>query len=230
MRRSHTLFGIPGSLGLCLVASALLMSLGCATQRASTAAGEETMMKEERVTDPLANLPVSPAPRPSPDMGATPPSSSTPGQPSSPVSTPSMALVPGTMGDPAMASPGKQATAPLMSAATDGEVFLLDIPFDFDRHQFRFDAKNMLEVNAGRLRDQQGWNLLLEGRCDEVGTTDYNLVLGQRRADAVKDYLIRLDLPGTAIETVSYGKERPLCADHSTICWEKNRTVRFVLR
>lgn len=229
MRCSRILCTIPGSLGLCVVVGALLMSTGCATQRASSASGEETM-KEERVTDPLANLPVSPPPQSGAGMSTVPLPPTTAGQPSTSASAPSMAPAPGTMTDPSMASSGHQSTSPLLSTAMGGEVFLLDIPFDFDRYQFRYDAKNMLEVNANRLRDQPGWNLLLEGRCDEVGTTDYNLVLGQRRADAVKDYLIRLELPASSIETVSYGKERPLCDDHSTTCWEKNRTVRFVVR
>jgi peptidoglycan-associated lipoprotein len=111
-------------------------------------------------------------------------------------------------------------------------LFFFDIPFQFDEYTLRFDAVAKIEVNALRLKEQDGKlsDILLEGRCDEIGTIDYNLVLGERRAQAVKQYLVNLGIPSTAIETVSYGKENPVCMEHSMECWAKNRTVRFVVK
>ena len=108
--------------------------------------------------------------------------------------------------------------------------FLLDIPFNFDRSGLRDDALMFLEVNAIRLSDEEVAVVLLEGRGDEVGTTDYNLVLGERRARAVKQYLLSLGLDASRLLITSYGKERPLCAEHNIDCWQLNRSVRFVVK
>lgn len=108
--------------------------------------------------------------------------------------------------------------------------FLLDVPFSFDQAKLRTDAVAMVEVNAMRLQESAGWRLLLEGHCDEIGTTAYNLVLGERRVHAVKEYLVRLGLPTSAIEGISYGKERPFCNEHNQECWQKNRIVHFELQ
>jgi peptidoglycan-associated lipoprotein len=116
---------------------------------------------------------------------------------------------------------------PASPPPVNGVPFLLDIPFNFDHASLREDAKAMLEVNASRLQESEGWRLLLEGHCDEVGTSEYNLVLGERRVQTVKQYLVNLGLSSSAIEGVSYGKERPLCAEHTSECWQKNRTVHF---
>jgi len=105
--------------------------------------------------------------------------------------------------------------------------FLLDIPFNFDQYLLRSDAMAMVEVNANRLKEEQVGKVLLEGRGDEVGTAAYNLVLGDRRAQMVKRYLEGLGLPPLEIATISYGKDRPICTEHSAECWEKNRTVHF---
>ncbi len=108
--------------------------------------------------------------------------------------------------------------------------FLLDIPFNFDRSGLRDDALMFLEVNAIRLTDEEVHAVLLEGRGDEVGTTDYNLVLGERRARAVKQYLLNLGLDASRLLITSYGKERPLCTEHNIECWQLNRSVRFVVK
>lgn len=105
--------------------------------------------------------------------------------------------------------------------------FMFDILFDFDRYALREDARDLVEVNASRLKGRDGWELLLEGRGDERGTADYNLVLGERRAQAVKGYLETLGLEARALKVISYGKDRPLCTAHSEACWEKNRSVHF---
>ncbi len=103
-----------------------------------------------------------------------------------------------------------------------------DVYFDFDRFSIRGDAQMALEANAQRLRDDENWSLTIEGHCDERGTVAYNLVLGERRAEAVKQYLQDLGIPGWKINIVSYGKEKPFCRDHNEDCWQENRRAHFV--
>ena len=107
-------------------------------------------------------------------------------------------------------------------------VFLLDVPFNFDQSSLRDDAVAFLEVNAIRLKEEGIGEVLLEGRGDEVGTSEYNLVLGDRRAQTVKRYLQNLGLNPSNLLTTSYGKERPLCTDHNVGCWQMNRSVHMV--
>ncbi len=104
---------------------------------------------------------------------------------------------------------------------------LSDIFFDFDRFVIRNDAQSMLEANAGVLKSQSGEKILLEGHCDERGTSAYNLVLGERRAQAAAQYLRDLGVPSSQIQITSYGKERPFCAEHSEACWQSNRRAHF---
>src|SRR5207237_9488628 len=85
----------------------------------------------------------------------------------------------------------------------------------------------MVEVNATRRKAERVGKVLLEGRGDEAGTAAYNLVLGDRRAQMVRRFLEGLGLPPIEIATISYGKDRPICTEHSAECWEKNRTVHF---
>ncbi len=106
-------------------------------------------------------------------------------------------------------------------------LFLLDIPFNFDQAGLREDAVTFVEVNAIRLQEEAVGKVLLEGRADEIGTFEYNLVLGDRRAHAVKRHLVRLGLRPSSFVTTSYGKAKPLCTDHNAECWQTNRSVRF---
>jgi peptidoglycan-associated lipoprotein len=87
----------------------------------------------------------------------------------------------------------------------------------------------VLEANARRLKAENGRKLLIEGHCDERGTVEYNLVLGERRAQTVKQYLQDLGVPSSQIQITSYGKEKPFCTDHSEACWQSNRRAHFVL-
>ncbi len=103
-----------------------------------------------------------------------------------------------------------------------------DVYFDFDRFSIRDDGQMALEGNARRLQDDENWTLTIEGHCDERGTIAYNLVLGERRAEAVKRYLEDLGIPGWKINIVSYGKEKPFCQDHNEDCWQENRRAHFV--
>ncbi|MEK6801230.1 MAG: OmpA family protein [Nitrospirota bacterium] len=105
-----------------------------------------------------------------------------------------------------------------------------DVLFDFDQYVLRDDALTAVEANAKRLKDNRVTKVLLEGRCDEVGTSEYNLVLGERRALSVKRYLESLGMSQLQVDTTSYGKDRPLCLQHNPVCWQKNRSVHFVVK
>ncbi len=104
---------------------------------------------------------------------------------------------------------------------------LSDIFFDFDRFVIRDEARSGLEANSGLLKSQSGEKILIEGHCDERGTSAYNLVLGERRAQAAAQYLRDLGVPSSQIQITSYGKERPFCAEHSEACWQSNRRAHF---
>lgn len=104
---------------------------------------------------------------------------------------------------------------------------LFDVFFDFDRFAIRDDARSGLEADAGLLKSQSGDKILIEGHCDERGTSAYNLVLGERRAQAVARYLRDLGVPSSQMQITSYGKERPFCAEHSEACWQSNRRAHF---
>ncbi|MFQ3573550.1 MAG: peptidoglycan-associated lipoprotein Pal [Thermodesulfovibrionales bacterium] len=103
-----------------------------------------------------------------------------------------------------------------------------DIYFDFDRYDIRDDAKPILRQVADALISNKKIKVVIEGHCDERGTREYNLGLGEKRANAAKQYLISLGLPSSRVETVSYGKEKPQCQDKTEECWAKNRRAHFV--
>jgi peptidoglycan-associated lipoprotein len=104
-----------------------------------------------------------------------------------------------------------------------------DVFFDYDKYDLRADARQVLSDNAQLLKDHSS-KLVLEGHCDERGTDEYNLALGQRRADAVKNYLADLGVSAAAMSTVSYGEERPFDPGHDEAAWSKNRRVHFLLK
>lgn len=108
---------------------------------------------------------------------------------------------------------------------------LQDIYFDFDQAEILDMNKPVLEANGALLKGHfKHLNVLIEGHCDERGSVEYNLVLGVRRAQVVKAYLIDLGIPTARIRIVSYGKERPVCTQQHDTCWQKNRRVHFVLQ
>ena len=103
-----------------------------------------------------------------------------------------------------------------------------DVLFDLDRDTIGADAMRVLEADARELRHDRVRQLVLEGRGDESGTAAYNLVLGERRAKNVRSYLQELGL-SIDVKTTSYGKDRPLCVEHSVDCRQKNRSVHFIV-
>ena len=97
------------------------------------------------------------------------------------------------------------------------------IYFDFDSHAVRADAKATLQKQAAWLQKYPAVRLVVEGHCDERGTREYNLALGDRRAYAVKEFLISLGVDANRLATKSYGKERPVCTESDESCWAQNR-------
>lgn len=107
---------------------------------------------------------------------------------------------------------------------------LKDIFFDFDRSNIRPDAKVALAEDIGWLRTHAMAAITIAGHCDERGTSEYNLALGERRAQAAKDYLVALGLNTKRVTTVSYGKERPFILGHDESAWKWNRRAHFVVK
>ena len=106
---------------------------------------------------------------------------------------------------------------------------LEDIRFDFDKYNIRPDARLILKRNYQVLQGAPGAEVFVEGHCDERGTVEYNLALGQRRANAARDYLISLGMGGGQVSTVSSGEERPLDPRQTEDAWAKNRRCHFVI-
>jgi peptidoglycan-associated lipoprotein len=104
---------------------------------------------------------------------------------------------------------------------------LADVYFDLDESTLRDDARGPLQKNADWMKRWSSTRILVEGHCDERGSAEYNLGLGERRAAAVRDYLVSLGVPATRIEVVSKGKETPFCTESSESCWQQNRRGHF---
>lgn len=107
--------------------------------------------------------------------------------------------------------------------------YLRDVFFDFDRFDVRDDQRSMLQQDAELLRKKTTTKVTIEGHCDERGTAQYNLALGEKRAHTVKDYLTSLGVDSTRITVISLGKERPFAAGHDEDAWSKNRRAHFVI-
>ncbi|MBI5179771.1 MAG: peptidoglycan-associated lipoprotein Pal, partial [Nitrospirae bacterium] len=119
---------------------------------------------------------------------------------------------------------------PKLAAVEEKRLELRDAFFDFDKSNIREDAKAPLQNNAEFLRSNKNTKVVIEGHCDERGTIEYNIALGQRRAESVKRYLINLGIDASRISTVSYGKERPFCKEHNENCYQSNRRAHFIVK
>jgi peptidoglycan-associated lipoprotein len=189
-----------------LTCSGLLMAvLGCADRRITTSVQDQAFVP----APPPPAPPVAKAPEPPP-----PPVAKAPEPPPPPEPAPEQKIE-----QPAAAPP----------AAVPAPV-LTDVFFDFDRSTIRPDGQAALEADYKQIKELNGPKLVIEGHCDERGTVEYNLVLGERRAQAVQRYLEDLGMPASQFQIVSYGKERPFCAEHNTDCWQKNRRAHLVLQ
>jgi len=109
------------------------------------------------------------------------------------------------------------------------ETSVRDINFDFDSSIIRPDAREILIVNADFLLKNRISSIVIEGHCDERGTAEYNMALGQRRAQETKKYLVNLGIKESTIRTISYGEERPLDPGNTEEAWAKNRRAHFLI-
>jgi peptidoglycan-associated lipoprotein len=187
------------SILLCLLVVAVVS--GCASRKVVTSSGDQRYVPG---TTAQAQAPVS-------EAKASPP---TPPPAVKEARVTEQPLAPTPLSEPPVPQAGPRAG-------------LSDIFFDFDRFVIRDDARSGLEANAGLLKSRSGEKILIEGHCDERGTSAYNLVLGERRAQAAARYLQDLGVPSSQMQITSYGKERPYCEEHSEACWQSNRRAHF---
>ena len=155
---------------------------------------------------------------------APPPSGSPTPSAAAPSTTPSPSMTPSPVA-PSTASPTNP-PAPSEFRATDN---LKDVFFDFDKYDIRPNDAKILDANAAWLKSNDNL-VLIEGHCDERGTNEYNLALGERRAKATMNYLVAQGVQASRITIISYGKERPTCTEHTESCWAQNRRAHFLVK
>jgi peptidoglycan-associated lipoprotein len=127
--------------------------------------------------------------------------------------------------------PPQQTTQPVTQ--TEQELFastMQDIYFDYDSAQLRADAQQSLTKAAQVINQHSGWKIQIEGNCDERGSTEYNLTLGEERASAAKQALTQAGVSADRLKTISYGKEKPTCTQATEDCMQKNRRDHFELQ
>jgi peptidoglycan-associated lipoprotein len=205
-RERRRLMRVRSSMSLLFVAGVLIGSLvllGCPKRPEVMQAGPAAVGSPAAVAPPT-----TPAAPPVPKTGETPvtrptPPSEVPVQPAKPA--------------------GPAAAAPMAASP------LKDLFFDYDKSVIRDDQKGVLGENVSWLKGNASAKITVEGHCDERGTAEYNLGLGERRAKAVKDYLIAAGIAADRISTISYGKERPFVLGHDESAWKWNRRGHFVI-
>ena len=160
-------------------------------------------------------------------VAAPPPTAGAATQPP-PVPAPTPTVPPAATPPPAVVQP---AAPSLPAPAQFRDVPALnDIYFDFDKSDIRPDAARRLDANIDWMRSNPAALIFIEGHCDERGTNEYNLALGDRRAKAALKYLVAHGIDETRITTISYGEERPVCLAHAETCWTKNRRAHFLTK
>ena len=168
-----------------------------------------------------------------PEVSQAPPSAPGPGAVAAPApAAPSPMTTPPEV---RVTPPAAQAVVPEAPKAPEPAAVVAASPlkdafFDFDKSALREDQKAALGEDVAWLKGNAGAKVLIEGHCDERGTAEYNLGLGERRAKAVKDYLIAAGIAADRISIISYGKERPFVLGHDESAWKWNRRGHFVLQ
>ena len=104
-----------------------------------------------------------------------------------------------------------------------------DILFDYDKYVIRADARPYFSSIASWMNEHLRTKIIIEGHCDERGTNEYNLALGEKRANAAKNYLISLGVSPSRMTVITYGEEKPVCSSHDEGCWQLNRRAHFVV-
>jgi peptidoglycan-associated lipoprotein len=208
------------------------MLSGCASRKIVTAVEDQSTVQRAapEVPAPVAAATVSPQiPTEPPKAEPAPQIEPAPAQPE-PARIEKPTVPPVAEEALAMEQPPTPAPTPSPQPAVQPAqpmAALADVFFDFDRFTVRSDAQPVLEANAGVLKLQSDQQIVIEGHCDERGTSAYNLVLGERRAQSARNYLQVLGVPPSQIRITSYGKERPFCTEHSEACWQSNRRAHF---
>ena len=136
---------------------------------------------------------------------------------------------------PSPEAPRAETIPPVQSQAQVPRQVALETPvkfedayFDFDKSLIRQDARKALDEDMKLLKEHPAVSIKIEGHCDERGTEEYNLALGNRRAEGVKRYLIGLGVEPSRITTISYGKDKPFCTEHNETCYQDNRRGHFL--
>jgi len=190
----------------------------------------DRMVGYVRDADPPVRIVLTRA-RPEPPRAAAPPA---PVEPPPPAAPPPTAAEPPSVAAAPTAPPAEPEPPPPAARPAPREfVPVAELPpvyFDFDRADIRPDAARLLDAGAEWLRANADIVVLVAGHCDERGTNEYNLALGERRARAVRDYLIARGIAAERLTTVSYGEERPVCVEAGEACWARNRRVEFLVR
>lgn len=128
-----------------------------------------------------------------------------------------------------ISDPAPEPVKPLETDIPKGPVVLSTIYFPFDQSNLTADTKALLAQNARKMQENPEINIRIEGHCDERGTVEYNLALGQRRAIATREYLMSYGISPGRVTIISYGKERPADPRHIESAWGQNRRAKFVI-
>ncbi len=107
---------------------------------------------------------------------------------------------------------------------------LKTVNFEFDRYALSEKTRETLKANAELIKSRKEWVVVVEGHCDNRGTVEYNLALGQKRAKEVRDYYVMLGVPESSVGTISYGEEQPACPEETETCWTANRRAETKVR
>jgi peptidoglycan-associated lipoprotein len=209
MRRDVVRIGVMSLsiLALAFTGCAKRPALTAASAPAPTGSASATVTESKplvAVTEKPAPAPVAPAPAPAPAVTAPAPKPAP---------------------EPA-AAPARRAEPKAFEATKD----LRTIHFDFDRSDIRPGDAAILDANARWLGANPRHAVLIEGHCDERGTNEYNLALGERRARATMNYLVSRGVQASRMSTISYGEERPLCTEKTEGCWSRNRRAQFLVK
>ena len=134
--------------------------------------------------------------------------------------------------EPAPAQPSRYPDAATRARIDELLARIQDAYFDYDKHTLRPDALTALASDSRELRDilvqYPDYKLTIEGYCDERGSDEYNLALGDARAKSARDYLVGVGIPDAQFKIISFGKQRQICDDHTEACWQKNRRIHIV--
>jgi peptidoglycan-associated lipoprotein len=173
----------------------------------------------------LAGCPKRPAMTAATAPPPLPPAAAAPPTPAAPVPAPApVAPAPPT------AAPAPAPAPPAPPKEYRSNVALNQIFFAFDKADIRPEDARALEASAAYLKGNPNQLVLIEGHCDERGTSEYNLALGERRAKAAMNHLVSNGVEASRITTISYGKERPSCTEKNEACWAKNRNDTFLTK